>query len=235
MWRLVGCTLTIALGCAAIHAAPGQEESGLASRSPESMTASEEAGDRQEQAPPGTSRVEQLLREYVEAGNEGDIAALIRMTAEAALWVRGSQALPGRDRMLAPFRFDQGVPTRLEIVSAVPTEDGVDVETVETSILLSAIGMQGIRRIERFVFVEGRLTRRERLRPTPDGEEFARRIEPFRGWVGKNHPGDLSRLPGPDGYIPIPGDAEPRLADHVREWLRAGAPGRQPGPQEAAD
>jgi hypothetical protein len=134
------------------------------------------------------------LAEYLSAANRHDRAALASLIAPDAVWYLAGDTLSGRDNVLQPHAFDEGVHTQLEAHDVTVRGDTVDLELVERNDVLAGLGIGELHQFPRFVFRDGMVARIEARRPPTEAQAFADSLRSFATWLRERDPDAYDRL-----------------------------------------
>lgn len=145
------------------------------------------------------SNTEHLLRKYVDACNRHDLETARDMLTDDVVWYLGPDTLVGKEQVLGPLAYDEGINTRLECSNVVVKGDTVEFELVEKNDFLTVLGFAEIRHFPRFIFKDGLLQEKKPGKPKVENQELNQKIAALREWAQENHPGVLARLEAPDG------------------------------------
>ena len=171
-----------------------------------------------------TPDVATLHQRYMAASNAHNIETIAEMTSDIIVWRLGPYRLEGKSDALLPHETDAVLNTTLEIRDIRIRENVVEAELVERNDALLAVGIDHWRHYVRWVFDEdGKVTRKEPWKESPDDAQVARQLRPLREWIRENHP---EAVPDFRDINDVFGRGPALRGKRMREaWIAAGSPG----------
>lgn len=168
------------------------------------------------------SDLEELVHKYVDACNRHDLKTLRDMLAEEVVWYLEPYTLVGKEQVLGPLAYDEGINTTLQCSNVVVKGDTVEFELVEKNDVLTALGIPEIRHFPRFIYRDGLLQEKSPRKPRTRARELDQRIAALREWIQANHPDALAQLEAPDGSFIFSRENGHLVVKLLEEWRSGG-------------
>jgi hypothetical protein len=158
-----------------------------------------------------------LLNEYIQAANAHDIEKVYGMYSDSIVWHFGSFRFKGKEKAIAPLKFDTGANTVLVISNVVLNSDTVDFDLLETNDVITALGIERLNHFPRFIIKDGLILKKLSRKPPLEFKAFADSVSAFANWLRSNSP-DIYEKIWPGDEFNFSEETGRIMPVEVRKW-----------------
>jgi hypothetical protein len=160
---------------------------------------------------------EAVLNQYIKAANEHNIDKVKEMYADSIIWYFGPYTFEGKEEALAPLKFDKGANTMLIVSDVIINGDTVDFNLLETSDVITALGIRQLHHFPRFIIKDGLITIKLSRKPPMEISAFSDSVKSFATWLSENKPEKFEQF-WPEGKFNFSEETGRDMPWEVKKW-----------------